>query len=111
MRGEIWTLRDGTYASKARPAVVVQSELDHSFGSVILCLFTSYESGHISTRVKIEPNAENGLTKISFVMTEKLLAVDKKMLGEKVGCLTVEQMIEVSRQLAKILEIKKEYLD
>jgi mRNA interferase MazF len=111
MRGEIWTLRDGGYASKARPVVIIQSEQEHSFDSVILCLFTSYKSNHIETRVKIEPDAANGLNKTSFVMTDKLITVDKKLLGAKAGNLTEEQMIEISRQLAKILGIKKEYLE
>lgn len=110
MRGEIWTLRDNNYASKARPVIILQAELEHLFDSVILCLFTSYESGHIKTRVRIKPSATNGLTKISYVMTEKLITVDKKMLGEKIGVLTREQMIEISKQLAKILDIKKENL-
>ncbi|MDR2582246.1 MAG: type II toxin-antitoxin system PemK/MazF family toxin [Fibromonadaceae bacterium] len=110
MRGEVWTLQDKAYASKARPVVIIQAELEHSFDSVVICLFTSYESNHISTRVKIEPSVTNGLNKISFVMTEKLVTVDKKLLGEKIGNLTTQQMIEISRQLAKILEIKKEYL-
>lgn len=60
-RGEIWTLQDKHYASKARPVVVIQSDKHDSFDSVILCLFTSYESGDISTRVRIEPSSENGL--------------------------------------------------
>jgi len=111
MRSEIWTLQDSGYASKARPVVIIQSELEHSFDSVILCLFTSYKSNHIKTRVKIEPSVTNGLNKTSFVMTEKIITVDKKLLGEKIGNLTKEQMIEISKQLAKILEIKKEYLD
>ena len=42
-------------------------------GSVILCLFTSYESGDISTRVRIEPSSENGLQKVSYVMTDKIV--------------------------------------
>jgi mRNA interferase MazF len=36
-RGEIWTLRDDRYASKARPVVVVQGDLEQ-FDSVVLCL-------------------------------------------------------------------------
>ena len=44
-RGEIWTLQDRNYASKARPVVVIQSDKHDSFDSVILCLFTSFESG------------------------------------------------------------------
>jgi len=51
MRGEVWTLQDNAYAGKARPVVIIQAELEHSFGSVVICLFTSYESNHISTRV------------------------------------------------------------
>ena len=59
-RGEIWTLRDKNYASKAGPVVVIQSDKHDSFDSVILCLFTSFESGDISTRVPVEPSTENG---------------------------------------------------
>ena len=79
-RGEIWTLQDKHYASKARPVVVIQSDKHDSFDSVILCLFTSYESGDISTRVRIEPSSENGLQKVSYVMTDKIVTVDKSML-------------------------------
>ena len=67
-RGEIWTLQDRHYASKSRPVVVIQSDKHDSFDSVILCLFTSYESGDISTRVRVEPSAENGLLKESYVI-------------------------------------------
>jgi mRNA interferase MazF len=45
-RGEIWTLRDEGYAGKARPVIIVQAELEASFNSLILCLFTTFESSH-----------------------------------------------------------------
>ena len=102
-RGEIWTLQDRQYASKARPVVVIQSDNHNSFDSVILCLFTSFESGNISTRVPVEPSAENGLQKKSFVMTDKIVTVDKKMLGKCVGVLSDENMTAVSEQLKIIL--------
>ncbi len=41
-RGEIWTLQDKNYASKARPVVVIQSDKHDAFDSVILCLFTTF---------------------------------------------------------------------
>ena len=50
-RGEIWTLQDKQYASKARPVVIIQSDEHNSFDSVILCLFTTYESRDIETKV------------------------------------------------------------
>ena len=97
-RGEIWTLQDKHYASKARPVVVIQSDKHDSFDSVILCLFTSYESGDISTRVRIEPSSENGLQKVSYVMTDKIVTVDKSMLGKRVGVLSDDDMLAVSEQ-------------
>ncbi|MBQ9438640.1 MAG: type II toxin-antitoxin system PemK/MazF family toxin [Lachnospiraceae bacterium] len=104
-RGEIWTLQDKHYASKARPVVVIQSDKHNSFNSIILCLFTSFESGGISTRVRIQPSAENGLQKESYVMTDKIVTVDKIMLGKRVGVLSDEDMVAVSEQLRIILEL------
>ena len=106
-RGEIWTLQDKSYASKARPVVIVQSDKEEKFDSVILCLFTTYESGNISTRVKIEPSAANGLEKTSYVMSEKIITVEKEMLGEHIGSLSDAEMRLVSGKLAKVLEIHK----
>ena len=52
-RGEIWTLRDRQYASKARPVIVIQNDAFDAFDSVILCLFTTYDSS------KIEESSSN----------------------------------------------------
>ncbi len=102
-RGEIWTLQDKHYASKARPVVVIQSDKYDSFDSIILCLFTSYESENIGTRVLIEPSEENGLHKKSYVMTDKIVTVDKNMLGKCIGALSDEDMAAISEQLKTIL--------
>ena len=102
-RGEVWTLRDGGYASKARPVVVVQDESVAEFDSVILCLLTSYDSDGMPTRVKISPSGDNGLFKTSYVMADKIISVDKALLGERIGVLADEDMELVGRSLAKIL--------
>lgn len=101
-RGEVWTLRDNGYARKARPVVIVQSDL-FSFDSVILCLMTSYESDHIPSRVLIEPNENNGLKQVSYVMTDKIATVDRSILGEYVGELTDTQMSQISVALSQVL--------
>jgi len=44
-------------------------------------------------------------------MTEKLIVIEKKELGEKIGVLTDEQMRQISRQLAKLLDIHKEDIE
>ena len=104
-RGEIWTLQDRQYASKARPVVVVQSDKQDRFDSCVLCLFTSYDSRKIKTRVFITASEKNGLLKDSYVMTEKIVTVDKHMLGERLGQLSREEMKEVSDQLRVILDL------
>jgi mRNA interferase MazF len=58
-RGEIWTLRDAHFASKARPVVIIQADPEDSFDSVILCLFTTFESDNIPTRIRIKGTSKN----------------------------------------------------
>ena len=65
-RGEIWTLRDRQYASKARPVIVIQNDAYDNFDSVILCLFTTYDSSEIEVRVPVIPTPENGLHDLSY---------------------------------------------
>ena len=104
-RGEIWTLRDKNYASKARPVVVIQSDEHNSFDSVILCLFTTYESSNIKTRVFVEASEKNGLLRDSYVMTDKIVTVDKSALSEAIGKLSDRDMTAVSEQLRIVLEL------
>lgn len=104
--GEIWTLRDDAYASKTRPVVVVQDAEVENFDSIVLCLLTSFDSDNISTRVKVRPTADNVLTRDSFVMTEKIVTVDKALLGKKIGFLDELTMKEIRNQLAFLLGIK-----
>ena len=85
--------------------MVIQSDEHDSFDSVILCLFTSFESGDISTRVPVEPSTENGLQKKSYVMTDKIVTVDKNMLDNRVGVLSDEDMVAISEQLKIILDL------
>ena len=101
----MWTLQDDGYASKARPVVVIQGELGNVFDSVILCLFTSYDSSNLETRVGIAPSTINGLEKQSYVMTDKIITVARNELGKLIGTLTNEQMSLVTRQIARLLEI------
>ncbi|MDR1852840.1 MAG: type II toxin-antitoxin system PemK/MazF family toxin [Propionibacteriaceae bacterium] len=103
-RGEVWTLRDERYASKARPVVVVQSD-QVSFDSVVVCLFTTFDSSTVSTRILIPAAQGNGLTKDSYVMTEKLASISSDELGSRIGVLTKEQMSEVARGIRQVLAL------
>ena len=102
-RGEVWTLRDDQYASKARPVVIVQNDEYCDFDSIILCLFTSFEAKERETRVMINPTEKNGLNKKSFVMTDKIVTVKKTMLRERIGELSKTEMEKISNKLKEIL--------
>lgn len=103
MRGEIWSMRDDLYVSKARPVVIIQSDEISGFDSVVLCLLTTYDSSDIPTRVRVEPTVQNGLEKTSYVMTEKIASVSRAMLGRRIGMLEEEVMREVSEKVAVVL--------
>ncbi len=103
MRGEIWTMRDDLYASKARPVVIVQSDEIVGFDSVVLCLMTTFESSDMPTRVRVEPSEENGLDRTSFVMADKIASVSRNMLGKRIGILERDRMDEVAEKLALVL--------
>ena len=104
-RGEIWTLRDRQYASKARPVIVIQNDEFDSFDSVILCLFTTFDSSQIKVRVPISPTPKNGLHSLSYVMTDKIVTVDKTLLGEKIGVVSDIDMETISEHLRAILAL------
>lgn len=96
-------MRDDLYASKARPVVIVQSDEISGFDSVVLCLMTTFESSGIQTRVRVEPSAENGLERTSFVMTDKIASVSRGMLGKRIGVLERDRMDEVTEKLSLVL--------
>ncbi|MDR1427257.1 MAG: type II toxin-antitoxin system PemK/MazF family toxin, partial [Bifidobacteriaceae bacterium] len=59
-RGEIWAARDSGYATKARSAVVVQTDdVSGVFGSVVLVGLTTFHMPGAKTRVKVDPTAAN----------------------------------------------------
>lgn len=83
--------------------VIVQSAEVDEFDSVVLCLLTSFDSEHISTRVRVEPTAANGLERTSYVMTDKIASVSRSLLGRRIGVLEQDSLDEVSKQLAIVL--------
>ena len=101
-RGEIWTLRDDRFASKARPVVVVQSD-EVDFNSTVVCLLTTFDSSGVPTRVLIPADETNGLSWDSYVMTEKLAAVERGEFGQRLGQLTSEQMEQIAEGVTRIL--------
>ena len=105
MRGEIWTVRASGYASKPRPAVIVQSDEVEGFDSTIVCLFTTEDSICAPTRVKATPTEENGLSQTCWIMAEKPIAIKKSTLGIRTGTLDSETLSELDAALRIVLEL------
>ena len=103
-RGEIWTVSGAPgYGSKPRPAVIVQSDVLAETESLVTCGLTALPDSERYFRPGIEPSPSNGLDRFSHVMTEKLTAIPRSKLGERVGALTDDDMERVERALQLVL--------
>jgi mRNA interferase MazF len=102
-RGEIVIVRDrGRYTGKPRPALIVQSDAFPSTGSVVVCLITSDPVAAPMVRI---PITDVGLEQESFIMVDKIIAIDRAQLGQSVGEAADATMLAVSRALAVFLAI------
>ena len=69
----------------------------------MVCLLTTFDSSGVPTRVLIRADESNGLLSDSYVMTEKLAAVERGEFGQCLGQLTNAQMIQVADGVTQIL--------
>ena len=103
MRGEVWSVSAGGYASKPRPAIVVQSDDIQGVDSTILCLLTSEKNDAVNTRIEVDPSKENGLEKTSYIMTDKIVSVRRESLGQKIGKLEKKHIALMNQSLKDVL--------
>ncbi len=99
-RGEIWTVSGAPgYGSKPRPALIVQSDLLGGAQSVLTCGFTTQPNLDLPFRPWIERSSDNGLDHSSSVMADKLAAVSRTKLGERIGELSEGDMTRVEHAM------------
>jgi mRNA interferase MazF len=77
--------RSGRYTGKPRPALVVQSRRVGDTGSIVVCLITSMEIDAPLLRVPLTADASTGLEKPSWVMVEKITAVERQEVAKVIG--------------------------
>jgi mRNA interferase MazF len=91
---------------KPRPAVVVQSDVfNETHPSVTLVPLTSTIVDAPLLRLTIDPGRENGLTRVSQVMVDKVLTLPRGKIGGTIGHLDDDVMVRVTRALAMWLGI------
>ncbi len=93
----------GSYG-KPRPSVIIQSDLYDGTGSLVVLLMTTKLHPQAPLiRYHIPPTKTNGLEGPTDVMIDKLFAVPRERMRERVGKLTAAQMAEIMSELAVFL--------
>ena len=91
---------------KPRPAVVVQTDLvNDTHSSIVVCPVTSHLQDAELFRLTIEPSPDKGLQKTSQIMVDKIVAVRRDKIREKIGKLDDKLMIRLERSLAFWLDL------
>jgi len=103
-RGEIYTAAArGPYTGKPRPVVVVQDDRFDATGSVTICPFSTNPVDAPLIRLAIDPTDQNGLDQASRLMVDKVTTVPRSSLGERLGRLADDELVQMNRSLIVFL--------
>jgi mRNA interferase MazF len=105
-RGDVVIVADrggGDYASKPRPAVVVQSDLYDGTLSVVVCPVTTVEHDAALLRLPLAPSARLPLRAPSWIMVDKLTSVRRDRIGQTIGRISDDEAVALNRSLAVFL--------
>jgi mRNA interferase MazF len=96
-RGEIRLVAGGVYASTPRPAVIVQDDRFET-DSVTVCPLTTTQVDAPLLRLPIPADPTSGIRQPSQLMIDKLTTVRRSNVGDRLGQLTAEQLVEFERR-------------
>ncbi len=110
-RGEIWTAAGGVYAAKPRPCLIVQDDLylaQPGLNSVTLIPITGSGDEDLgAVRLRVEPDARNGLSTTSDLMVDKITSTRRANVQRRVGELDARQMAQVNVLVATFLGLAR----
>lgn len=104
-RGDVVVaVTSGDYG-KPRPFLIVQTDaLNDTHASILACPITS-EVTNSRVRVRIHGGDETGLRSNSEVMVDKLQAVRRDRMGQRIGAAPKDTMSQVEAVLAVLLAL------
>jgi mRNA interferase MazF len=78
--------------------VILQEDRFDATASVTVCSMTSalIEDAPL-LRIRIEPDAVNGLSRVSDLMVDKLVTVRRGRLGGRIGRLSTDDLVRLER--------------
>ena len=94
-------------SGKPRPALVIQADQFGEHATVTVLPVTSTLVAAPLLRIKVQPDAENGLQKPSQIMVDKTMTITRDRVGPTFGRIDGDAMVEVERCLAVFLGIAK----
>lgn len=109
-RGEVWTVNFdptvGTEIRKTRPAVVISSDAVGKLPIKLIAPITDWKEYFNQNlwHIRLEPNVENGLSKLSAVDALQLRGLDVQRFIQKLGQLSDETMVEITIAIAAVIE-------
>jgi mRNA interferase MazF len=95
------------YASKPRPAVIIQDDGFAETLSIAVCPLTSEPIDAPILRIQVEPTQANGLRTISRLMVDKVTTVPRSCLGHCIGRLADGDVIRLNRSLLVFLGLAR----
>jgi mRNA interferase MazF len=93
---------------KTRPCVIVNDDAIGVLPLKVIVSITDWKEA-FSIRpwmVRVEPNVENGLSKISAADTFQIRSVAESRLTKKVGFINEDDLILIEKALAIVLKIR-----
>lgn len=103
-RGEIYAAAArGPYSGKPRPVVIVQDDRFDATASVTVCPLTTSAVDAPLVRIRIDPDARNGLEQPSSLMVDKLTTMPRTNLAARLGHLADEDMLRLGRAMVVFL--------
>lgn len=112
LRGEIWLVNlEPTVDSeirKTRPCVIVNDDAIGVLPLKVIIPITDWkESFNIRPwMVRLDPDSENGLVKISAADTFQIRSVAESRLTRKIGLINENNLVSIEQALAIVLKIR-----
>lgn len=109
-RGEVWLVNFdptlGAEIRKIRPAVVISSDAIGKLPIKLIAPITDWKPYFVSNlwHIKIEPDSNNGLSKVSTVDALQLRGVDIQRFIRRLGYLSETTIEEITIAIAIVVE-------
>jgi mRNA interferase MazF len=108
-RGEIFTVATGGgFGGKPRPMLLIQADSYAALTTLVFLPFTSVLADRPSPlRPRFEPDAVNGLRDVSELMIHAPITARQDDLGQFVGQLQDEDLVNIERALASLFGLRR----